>query len=168
MNSFPIRNTFSLSGFTPNATVFLVISALQAGVGGNNALPRAQTEFNNSVKKVRVGVERTIGYWKARFQSLKLLSPQIKSADHHVIRATNWIQAYRIAFKVTAMLHNFILEHDGSEELAGEDVFSQAELQEILREEQRRQREMEDEASVLLTPEERRRPDRRRKEVQRK
>ncbi|KAL0250405.1 hypothetical protein I308_102578 [Cryptococcus tetragattii IND107] len=65
------------------------------------------------------------------------------------------------------MLHNFILEHDSHEELAGEDVFSQAELQGILREEQRRQREMEDEASALLTPEERRGLNRRRKEVQR-
>lgn len=65
------------------------------------------------------------------------------------------------------MLHNFILEHEGLEALADDDVFSQAELQEILREEQRRQREMEDEASALLTPEERRGPDRRRKEVQR-
>nr|KIR89258.1 hypothetical protein I308_00263 [Cryptococcus tetragattii IND107] len=129
--------------------------------GRNNALSHAQTKFNNSVKKVRVGVERTIGYWKARFQSLKLLSPPIKSADHHVIRATIWIQ-------VIAILHNFILKHDGPEELADEDIFSQAELQQILREEQRRQREMENEGSALLTPEERQGPDRWRKEVQRK
>ncbi|KAE8538300.1 hypothetical protein D1P53_005642 [Cryptococcus gattii VGV] len=155
------------SGFTPNDNCVPSYKRTASRRGGNNALSRAQTEFNNSVKKVRVDVERTIGYWKARFQSLKLLSPQIKSADHHVIRATIWIQACHIAFKVTAMLHNFILEHEGLEALADEDIFSQAELQEILREEQRRQREMADEASALLTPEERRGPDRRRKEVQR-
>lgn len=67
-----------------------------------------------------------------------------------------------------AILHNFILKHDGPEELADEDIFSQAELQQILREEQRRQREMENEGSALLTPEERQGPDRWRKEVQRK
>lgn len=84
--------------------------------GRNNALSRAQTEFNNGIKKVRVDVEHAIGYWEARFQSLKLLSPQIKSADHQVIRATIWIQ-------VTAMLHNFILEQDGPEELADKERF---------------------------------------------
>lgn len=42
----------------------------------------------------------------------------------------------------------FTLEHYGPEELAGEDVFSQAGLQEILRDKQPRQRAMEDEASA--------------------
>lgn len=39
---------------------------------------------------------------------------------------------------MTAMLHNYILEHDDPEELADGDVLSQAELQKILRKEQRR------------------------------
>lgn len=47
------------------------------------------------------------------------------------------------------------------------NVFSQAELEEILEEEQRRQRKMSDEADALLIPEERQGSDRRRKEVQR-
>lgn len=47
------------------------------------------------------------------------------------------------------------------------NVFSQAELEGILEEEQRRQRKMSDEADALLIPEERQGSDRRRKEVQR-
>lgn len=69
---------------------------------------------------------------------------------------------------MTAMLHNYILEHDGPEELADGDFLSQAELQKILRKEQRgRQRKTHDEADASLTPETCQDSDRRRKEVQR-
>lgn len=83
--------------------------------GRNDALSRAQTEFNNGIKKVRVDVEHAIGYWEARFQSLKLLSPQIKSAGHQVIRATIWIQVCCIAFKVASSMPMFLGDCNASQ-----------------------------------------------------
>lgn len=64
-------------------------------VGGrgarNNALAASHINFNDCVKKVQVEVEHTIGYWKARFQSIKLMSTQIKSSDKHILQASKWI-----------------------------------------------------------------------------
>lgn len=95
------------SGFTPNDNCVPSYKRTASRRGRNNALSHAQTEFNNSINKVQVDVESIIGYWKARFQSLKPLSPQIKSADHHIICATIWIQACHIAFKVGLIYANF-------------------------------------------------------------
>ncbi|TYJ51250.1 hypothetical protein B9479_008188, partial [Cryptococcus floricola] len=96
--------------------------------------------------KVRVRIEHTIGYWKARFQSIKLLSPQVKSSDHHVLNMSVWIV-------VTALLHNWVIDH---ENLQDEEIIDPDDLEEIMREEAVASDRLDQQAIQQLTEAERR------------
>ncbi|ODN96351.1 hypothetical protein L198_04065 [Cryptococcus wingfieldii CBS 7118] len=134
------------SGFTPNPNC---LPNYKNNAGGRNRLAGAARDhkvFNDHVKKVRVRIEHTIGYWKARFQSNKLLSPQLKSSDHHVLNMSVWIV-------VTALLHNWVIDHENLED---EEIIDPNDLEEIMREEAVASDRLDQEAVQELTEAERR------------
>ncbi|ODO01604.1 hypothetical protein I350_06424 [Cryptococcus amylolentus CBS 6273] len=134
------------SGFTPNPNC---VPNYKSNAGGRNrhaGAARDHKVFNDHVKKVRVRIEHTIGYWKARFQSIKLLSPQVKSSDHHVLNMSVWIV-------VTALLHNWVIDH---EKLEDEEIIDPNDLEEIMREEAVASDRLDQEAIQQLTAAKRR------------
>ncbi|ODN74656.1 hypothetical protein L202_06996 [Cryptococcus amylolentus CBS 6039] len=134
------------SGFTPNPNC---LPNYKSNAGGRNrhaGAARDHKVFNDHVKKVRVRIEHTIGYWKARFQSIKLLSLQVKSSDHHVLNMSVWIV-------VTALLHNWVIDH---EKLEDEEIIDPNDLEEIMREEAVASDRLDQEAIQQLTAAKRR------------
>ncbi|ODN75477.1 hypothetical protein L202_06610 [Cryptococcus amylolentus CBS 6039] len=101
------------------------LEAIHRSLGSKKCAARDHKVFNDHVKKVRVRIEHTIGYWKARFKSIKLLSPQVKSSDHHVLNMSVWIV-------VTALLHNWVIDH---EKLEDDEIINPDDLEKIMQEE---------------------------------
>ncbi|WVQ77338.1 hypothetical protein IAR50_007022 [Cryptococcus sp. DSM 104548] len=107
------------SNYTPNVNC---VPSYKSNSGDHDGVAQDHAEFNDLVKKVQVRVERATGYWKARFQKLQLLSSQVKTPKKYVKVVSIWIA-------VTALLHNWVLEHEG---LNDEDLTDAAELEGVM------------------------------------
>lgn len=103
------------AGYTPNDHVLTPYKTPRGGRMG----PR-QKKWNKKLSSSRMPIENTFGIAKARFQSLKGLTTQMRT-EQHVRRAVHWIKACFI-------LHNFLMNEEGEDFWADDDEEAQAAL----------------------------------------